>query len=193
MPGTLHTLFPLFKETLQNCREGNGYSKKMSDFYKVASLQAVQPSSKLSSVSSHSPCSFHRPPDLTSLRKLTDPSQKLHTTQDTWIFFKIGWKNKEQTCFKIIWSWLAWRPWARPVGTVLCLEQSPRTGSSAEYQVENVLWQVQAHSKVGTQNYEARETKGAATSWHRIIILHWCNSCFTVVHPLHVWNGRSLL
>lgn len=46
----LHTFSLHFKETLQNCRKGNGYSKKMSNFYRVTSLQGVEPGSRLSSV-----------------------------------------------------------------------------------------------------------------------------------------------
>lgn len=59
VPCTLHILSLLFKETLQSCREGNGYSKTMSNFYKFTSPQGVEPCSKLSSVWSQSLYSFH--------------------------------------------------------------------------------------------------------------------------------------
>lgn len=54
----LHTFSLHFKETLQNCRKGNGYSKKMSNFYRVTLLQGVEAGSKCSSVWYQSLCSF---------------------------------------------------------------------------------------------------------------------------------------
>lgn len=50
VPCTLHILSLLFKETLQSYKEGNGYSKKMSHFYKFISPQGAEPCSKISSV-----------------------------------------------------------------------------------------------------------------------------------------------
>ena len=123
---------------------------------------------------------------LTFLEKLTDPSQKLHTTiWDTWSSFKNVQKTKSR-CFKIIWSWLAWGHWAGPVRTALWPSGLLATGFLCRVLGRGCVWQVRAHPKVGTHNYKGWEAKGATTSWYCIIISHWCNPVWLLIKPPYV-------